>query len=411
MTRNFYLLLSGFFISTVGDWFYQLALPLLIYNITHSPVTLAVTYGLTYLPYLFLLPLGGLIADRFDRRRLLVVGDCTSAIIVGILALLALLYSQAGWIIWAIYPLAFALASATPIYHPAFQSYLPRLVKDESLPQANSWMQSAENLVMILGPLVGGIVIALFSSTLALFIDMVSFFASALLLALIRAKSAPKVGEQGTSSWLEPLREGFRVVWRAPVLLYGSFLFLVTNFATTLIQANFIFFLVNTLKFNPSQIGLTFSLTGVGALGGALIAPKLLQRFQPGHILLTTTICSGLITAVLLVGHDVWSVAIPWGIVTALSTINVVTWFTLRQRVVPNNLLGRVIAITRLIAFFSIPVAAFVGGGLLASLQNMSIIIVVASLLRIVVGGLGFFSPLASRQANSSMVQVGSLDN
>src|SRR5215471_1364646 len=121
MTRNYYLLLSGFFISTIGDWFYQLALPLLIYNLTHSAMSMAITYGLTYAPFLLLLPFGGVIADRVDRRRFLIFGDLTSAIIVGVFTLLVFMYSYTGWIIWVVYPTAFLLASVAPLYHPSFQ--------------------------------------------------------------------------------------------------------------------------------------------------------------------------------------------------------------------------------------------------------------------------------------------------
>jgi hypothetical protein len=80
-----------------------------------------------------------------------------------------------------------------------------------------------------------------------------------------------------------------------------------------------------------------------------------------------------------------------------LSTINIVTWFTLRQRIVPGHLLGRVIATTRLIAYVSIPIASFVGGALLASTQNMYLIIGIAALLRTMAGAVGFFTPLSQR--------------
>lgn len=402
MNRNYYLLLGGFFISTIGDWFYQLALPLLIYDLTHSAISIAVTYGLTYAPYLFLLPFGGVIADRIDRRRLLIFGDLSSTIIVGVLTLLISIYAHSGWIIWVIYPFAFALAAVSPLYHPAFQSYLPSLVDDQYLPQANSWLQSAENLVVVLGPLVGGVVIIILGPTLALFIDTLSFLGSALLLTMIRAQVPQEVVRPSNSSLLDPLREGFQYVWKEPILRYGSFLFLGTNFATTLIQANFIFYLAGTLAFNPFQIGLTFAFTGIGALGGALVAPWLLKRFQPGPTLLTTTICAGLITFSLFGARDVFTVSIPWAITTALSTINIVTWFTLRQRTVPSHMLGRVIATTRLIAFVSIPVAAFVGGAFLASTQNMFLIFGAAALLRTIAGGLGFFTPLASRSSTNT---------
>lgn len=410
MTRNYYLLLSGFFVSTIGDWFYQLALPLLIYQLTRSAMSMAVTYGLAYAPFLLLLPVGGVLADRIDRRRFLIVGDLSSAIIVGVLTLLAFLYAGQGWLVWLIYPMAFALASVSPLYHPSFQSYLPELVDETHLPHANSWMQSAENLVVVLGPLTGGIIIALLGPTFALLIDMLSFLGSALFILFIRLRLQPRQeAVPARSPVMEPLRKGFAYVWSSPILTYGSFLFLGTNFAITLIQANLIFFLASTLHFDPVQIGITFAFTGIGAFGGALIAPRLLAQFQPGRILTITTLCAGLVTFALFFTTTVFTIGIPIALMMALSTINIVTWFTLRQRTVPSHILGRVIATTRLIAFISIPIAALVGGALLTSTQNMYIIIGIAGLLRTLAGGLSFLTPLwkgALQLGKSSPPQV-----
>ena len=166
--------------------------------------------------------------------------------------------------------------------------------------------------------------------------------------------------------------------------------------------SRFYIFLANTLRFNPFEIGVTFAFTGVGALGGALLAPQLLKRFAPGPLLLTTTISAGCITFLLLIARNMFAVGIPWGITMTLSTINIVTWFTLRQRTVPSQLLGRVIATTRLIAFVSIPLAAFIGGALLSSTQNMYFIIGIAALLRILAGGLGFCTPLRKSSMKTS---------
>ena len=122
MTKNYYLLLLAYFASTVGDWFYQLALPLLVYDITRSATSMALTYGLAYLPYILFLPIGGVIADRMSRRRLLIGGDALSAVIVGLLAVVATLHLHDSWLIWFIYPAVFLVAGVTPFYHPAFQS-------------------------------------------------------------------------------------------------------------------------------------------------------------------------------------------------------------------------------------------------------------------------------------------------
>lgn len=405
MTKNYYLLLLAYFASTVGDWFYQLALPLLVYGITRSATSMALTYGLAYLPYILFLPIGGVIADRMSRRRLLIGGDALSAVIVGLLAVVATLHLHDGWLIWFIYPAVFLVAGVTPFYHPAFQSIVPELVDDPHLPKANAWLQSAENLVVVIGPLVGGVCIAVLGATSALFVDATSFVASALLIAGIRPRAMTESERAiAVQSWLDQLGEGFRFVWSHPIIRFGSFLFLCTNFAITLIQANYIYFLTVFLHASPAQIGLAFALPGLGSIAGALITPKLNGRFSPGAIILSCTLLAGGVTLLLLAARDVLSIALPWTIVTGLSTVNAVTWFTLRQRVVPKPLLGRVVALTRLVAFTSIPIAAVVGGAIVGASGDMYLIIAIAAIVRLSAGAVGFLTPMFRKQASPAAV-------
>ena len=86
MNRNYVLLLSGYLFSAMGDWIYKLALPLLIYQLTHSAMDMALTFCLAYLPYVLFSPLGGLLADRLPQQRILFVGDLLSALTAGLLA-------------------------------------------------------------------------------------------------------------------------------------------------------------------------------------------------------------------------------------------------------------------------------------------------------------------------------------
>lgn len=392
MPRNYYFLLGAFFISSVGNWFYQLALPLLVYEITGSALGMAVTYGLTYLPYVLFLPIGGVLADRIDRRRLLIIGDFVSAAVVGLLALLLWFDIHTMWLI---YPTVFILAGVTPFYHPAFQSLVPSIVQDQQLAKGNAWLHSSENVISLAGPLLSGIFIASLGTITVLFIDAASFFISAILVIAIRIQSSGHVTSTAkASSWFQDLREGFQYVWAHPVLRYGSLLFLGTNFAITVFQANYIYFLTDVLHVTPDKIGIAFAIAGLGAIGGALISPKLGKHFQPGSLILGNTVIAGVLTLFLLIARDVFSVAVPWAIATALGTVNAVTWFTLRQRIVPAHLLGRVVALTRLIAFAAIPVAAVVGGVLLNATGNMYYIITIAAIVRVAAGCLGFLTPL-----------------
>jgi MFS family permease len=403
MTRNYYLLLCAYFISSIGDWLYQLALPLLVYQLTHSPLSMAVTYGLTYLPYMIFLPLGGLIADRVDRRRLLMIGDFTSALVAGVLVVVV--WSGAGPT-WVIYPLVFILAGVTPLYHPAFQSVIPNVVEDAQLARANAWLQGSENIVALVGPLVSGLFIVALGTISALFLDALSFLVSALLIVAIRLQvPRAQAGAQTSSSWAGALREGFDFVWHYPLLRYGALLFFGTNFGLAVFQANYIYFLSVTLGFTPAQIGLSFTIIGIGAILGALIAPALVRRFEAGRLILGSSLLASFVMLPLLVARDIFTISIPWAIVTGLTTINAVTWFTMRQRVTPQRLLGRVVALTRLIGFASIPIGAFVGGVLLDTLRNMHIIIIFIVITSMAVSVAGYLTPLY-RQARQRQLEA-----
>jgi MFS family permease len=376
-----------------------MALPLLVYEITGSAMSMAVTYGLTYLPYVIFSSFGGVVADRMNRQNLLVIGDLLSAVVVGLLAL-------AMWLqvknVWVIYSVVFILAGIEPFYHPAFQSLVPSLVPDHQLSKANAWLNGAENIITLAGPLLGGVFIATIGIKSVLLLDAISFLISASLLAGIRLHAREKSQGLKTASVLGEMREGLQYVWESSVIRYGALLFLGTNFAITIFQANYVYFLTEVLDSTPTQLGLGFAIPGIGAFLGALVAPKLGKQFQAGTLILGCTVTAGFLTLPLFVAKDAISVAISWAIVTVLGTINAITWFTLRQRVVPQHLLGRVVALTRLIAFAAIPIAASIGGLIMNATQNIYLIIALAAVIRIAVGSIGFLTPLHRKTVQCS---------
>jgi Na+/melibiose symporter-like transporter len=266
------------------------------------------------------------------------------------------------------------------------------------LSKANAWFSSAENIIALAGPLLGGMLIAVLGNRTALLLDAVSFLLSALLVASIRIQSLKPIQEARASSFIEDVHEGFQYIWQNPIIRYGSFLFLGTNFAITLFQANYIYFVTKVLGCTSTQLGLAFAIPGLGAIVGALISPGINKKIQPGTLILGCTVLAGAITLSLLMARDALSVALSWGVVTALGTINATTWFTLRQQVVPQFILGRVVALTRLLAFTAIPLSACIGGFIMNSTQNIYLIIALSALLRIAVGCIGFRTPLHSKR-------------
>ena len=391
MRRDEYLLLGAFFVSTVGDWLYRLALPLIVFEITHSAFDMALVYALEFAPYLLFSLAGGVLADRVDRRRLLIAGDLVSAGLVAAVAVVVWLRVPEPSLLYAG---AFLVAGVAPFYHPAFHSMLPTLVEPDRLAAANARLHGTDTLVSLLGPVIGGGVILSLGPARALVFNAASFAASAVAIAVIRRRAAHQPPREDRSV-LHSVREGVSYVRANRLLLSGSVLFAGTNLAIHLLQANFVYFLAQVRDFTPLQIGLVFAGQGLGAVVGASMAPRLGRRFESGRLIITSTIVAGLMTFLLVPARSVLALSAVSAAVAATGMTNVVTWFTLRQRIVPGHLLGRVVALTRMLAFSSIPLAAVLGGALLRLAGSVDVVIILSAGLRALVGLGGCLTAMA----------------
>jgi MFS family permease len=436
MGTRYYLLLTGYVVSSLGNWIYRLTLPLLVLHLTGSALNAATVYILEYLPFLLLSLPGGVYADRFDRRRLLIAGDLAAAAITVVIGVLVTTGVDR---LWPLYAAALLLGCVEPIYHPAFQSLLPNLVRDDRIEDANAWMQSGDNIVSLAGPVAAGLAVSLLGYQAAVYIDAGTFVCSAIAIALIRGVGAPAAPPEpgappepaaapeaavreaavqeaavqeaaavpATATGPEPagvperrsmfadLREGTRYVFTENrVLLAGAVFFAGTNFAIWLVQANFVYYLAEYRHLSATAIGVILSAQGVGALLGAAISARLIRRFFPGRVILGYTALAGATTLLLVVLRNPVTIGLVWGLLFGLSAVNIVAWFTLRQRIVPRHLLGRVVATTRMLAFASIPVAALTAGLLENRLHNVYVIFAAAGLLRLVMAAVGLRTPL-----------------
>jgi MFS family permease len=396
MGTRYYLLLTGYLVSSLGNWIYRLTLPLLVLHLTGSALNTAIVYVLEYVPFLFLSLPGGVWADRFDQRRLLIGGDLVAAAItVG----LGLMVSTGVDRLWPIYLAGFALGCVEPVYHPAFQSLLPGLLPEDRIETGNAWLQSGDNIVSLAGPVAAGLAVSTLGYEAAVYLDAGTFVFSALAIALIRTPSrtepAAPIEDAPRRAMFADLREGTEYVFRQNrVLFAGAVFFAGTNFAIWLVQANFVYYLSTYRHFSAGVIGVILSAQGVGAIVGAAVSPRLIRRFFPGRVILGYTSLAGLATFLLIVLRDPVTIALVWGLLFGLSAVNVVAWFTLRQRIVPRPLLGRVVATTRMLAFASIPLAGLTGGLLENGLHNVYVIIAVAGVLRLAMAAVGLRSPL-----------------
>jgi hypothetical protein len=391
-SRNAHFLVGAFAVSTIGDCIYQLALPLLVLKITGSAFSAAVTYALEYAPYIVFSLFGGVVADRVDRKWLLIMSDACSAGIVGILAALVISDVQQ---VALIYLGAFALSSVRPFYHPAFQSIVPSLVPDEQLPKTNARIRAVESILSLAGPVIGVGIVAAMGLTTALLLNTISFVLSALSISLIRIAFVTGSNIRSLNIRTD-LEEGVRYILRDRITMWASILMAGTNISLCLIEANLIYYIVWLRDLPVEAVGIVFGAQGAGCLLGAMFAPWLSKKVKPGHLIVSSMVGMGAMTSSLILPLGLAGIAFSWGAVGIFTMLITVTWITLRQRLVPQVLLGRVVSLSRMMSFIPIPLAS-VGGGVLLSVSDSAVpLVAVAVLVQIAVGTAAWLTPLRS---------------
>ncbi|MFK0294861.1 MFS transporter [Streptomyces sp. NPDC090442] len=401
------MLLFAFVVSGLGNWTYRLTLPLMVLELTGSALNTAVVYALEYAPLLLLSLPGGVLADRFDRRRILVAGDLAATALAG---LLAFVVTSGAAPVLVVYVLAFLLACVEPLYYPAFQVLVPSLVRDTDLERANAWLQMGDNVMSLAGPAAAGVLIAALGYQGAIWTDAATFAVSALAILALGRRSGPTptppapppearpaADPPPRGTFLGEIGDTLAHICRDNrALLSGAVLFAFANLGTWMVQANLVYYLRDYHGVTPAGIGAVLAAQGAGAVLGAALCPWIGRRFAPGRVVIAGTVLAGAGIVVLAAVRDVTGIAVLWALVYGVGIVNMVSWFVLRQRTVPPELLGRVVATTRMVAFLTIPVASVLGGVLEQHWHNMYLIIALAGGLRLLVGLGALASPLNS---------------
>ena len=202
-------LLSGEFVSSIGDWLYLVALLIVVYETSADPILLGLVGAARILPYVALSIPAGIIADRYERRLVLLITDVARGTIMLVMACLVALDGP----LWAIVTLAILATCFSCFFGPTIGAYLPSLVRDErELGPANSAWSTLDNLAFVIGPAVGAILIGLSGIALAFFLNAASFAVIAVVLWRLpperRQGALPAASESSAPAPAEPTTEG-----------------------------------------------------------------------------------------------------------------------------------------------------------------------------------------------------------
>ncbi|CUW14302.1 hypothetical protein C122C_0041 [Leuconostoc gelidum subsp. gasicomitatum] len=392
---NFIYLWSSFLVSSIGDWLYRLALPIIILQKTGSAYHAATVFGVSFIPWVLFSLIGGSLADNFSKKKTLILGNFF-AVFASLFLITVMSFPQPNFNL--LYFTVFILASVDPLIHPSFQSIIPEIVINVQLVRANAMIQTIDNTLSIMGPLTGGMIVMLLGGVNALWIDTISFIVAIGILCLLPKQTESKRREHIIRKLWFDIVEGANYSFHQRVIFSGSMMFLFTNFALNMFEANFIFYMTKTLNYPLVDATIAISIGGVGSLLAGALGTQVVSRFRAGTLLSSSTILAGLSTLLLLVSTSYVYIGVILGLISFFGTINVITYFTLRQRTVPKEILGRVVSVTRMISYASIPVGAWFGGLLLDLGEPMFMVIMIAGIIRTFAGIMAKLSPLGKEK-------------
>lgn len=371
--RNYRLLFTATAVSNLGDGISALAFPWLATLITRDPVLIALVAAATRLPwFLFAIP-AGVITDRFDRQRLMVQADILRLLLTfGVVALIlsgpALPLPDTGDqalpMILGLCAAAFLLGSAEVIRDNAAQTALPMIVGKADLETANGQMWSIEQIMgQFVGPPLAGLLIAL-AVPLPFAIDAVTFAVAAWCVWLIAmpARVAPKMPN---SFWLQ-MREGMTWIYAHKLILRLAIMLGILNMLTMITLTVLVLFSQEVLGLSAAGHGILLTAGAAGGVLGGLIAPRIVARIGADASVKIALLFYPLVNiAIYLTSNPYVVAAALFFEMLAAILWNVVT-VSLRQRTIPDALLGRVNSIYRFFGWGMMPVGALIGGILVA---------------------------------------------
>lgn len=364
--RDFRLLFSGRFVSLVGDGAFLVAVAWEAYTLSNSPTALSLLGVAMAVPLIALLLLGGVVSDRHDRRHVMMVADLVRA---GLLILLGVLALSGSLELWQMAVLAVPYGAAEAFFDPASDAILPQVVEGSELLRANALEQLARQPALnMAGPAIGGVLVGVLGTGAAFLADGATFLVSAATLWAMAPR--PPLGAGGgraapLAGAGRELREGFAYV-RRHVWLWGTFVCAAVAYLLFMGPATVLlpYMVKHVLGGSAFELGLVLAAGGFGAfVCAAAITRHPLTRAGIGFVYVVWTL-STLAVAVYGLATAVWQLMLACLAFNLLETGGWIVWMTLKQRHVPEGLLGRVSSLDWLISIGLLPLSLMLAGPL-----------------------------------------------
>jgi MFS family permease len=344
---DFRFLLSGLAVSQIGDWLYNLALVVLVYDRTHSAVWAGVTTAARVVPIVLLGPVGGVLADRFDRRRIMIICDLARVALMLLLAAVA----AAGLPIVLAPVLAAAATIAAAPYMPCVAAITPRVVDDADLPGANAARSAVGGASIILGPALGGVLLFLGSPAAAFAANALTFGLAALAVLAIKDRSMfatrrsaePPAGLFNAGLFrgmFSELAEGAAALRQHPAALrlIGADIMCSFLYGT---QTVLLLLVAGQTGLGMQGYGYLFAAIGAGGLAGTALAGRASRSSRPHLVQAAALASAGLPTLLLAVTHWPLAAVVLTGLTGLGAMLVEILTDTMLQRTLDEDVFGR----------------------------------------------------------------------
>lgn len=368
--RDFTLVVLGQIVSLFGNAILRFALPLYLLRQTESPALFGAVGAAAFIPAVLCAPIGGVVADRVNKRNIMVVLDFSTA---GLILLFTLLLNRAPLVplMVASLMLLYGIAGA---YQPSVQASIPLLARPEQLTSANAVINMVQTLSALLGPVIGGVLFGAFGLRPILWVGVACFFLSAVMELFIRIPHSPRAAAGGVLSTVRrDLGESWRFIRRErPVFLSVMLVLALFNLVlSAALVVGIPVAVVQTLGMSDSRLGVTQGAMGLGGLFGGVLMACLGARLplrRGGLVLLAASLTAAGMGAALLPGVPPslgwWGVTAMSFAIMVLSTLLVVVLSAAVQGQTPPELLGKVMAFIMAVSNCAAPLGQAVYGAL-----------------------------------------------
>ena len=382
--RDFRVFLVGEAVSATGDAVTLTALPLLVLALTGSGLAMGVVGVLQMLPDLVFGLVAGALADRWDRRRMMLYADIGRAALTALIPLSMLLGLPTMGVILLV---TFPISTLRVVFMAAYTGAVPNLVGREQIGPANSFMEAAFSFGFIIGPGAAGFLATLIGPGPTLAVDAASFLASAAAISAISRSLRADRREDDQRNLVHEVVEGIAFVARHQILRAAVAYWSWVSIATAALIPAVTYYVTKDRGLPSTALGLVIAAEALGYFTGAIAGARVTKNVGIGRVLIAANIMTGL--GIFAFGQltDLPLLALVSFLAGASNALVLIGYITLRAMVTPDELLGRVGSTARMVSLGLQPIGMLVGGVLLdaagggVTLAAMGVATIAASLV------------------------------